>query len=403
MATVTEQQQENVSATSLSTKVEDRRLKPEMRIKSLGQLVTALQQDKDQSRNPFAGLPKTVNPEQFKNAFLSSFRKNPKLLDCSIPSVINALKNLASVNLDPDDALGLAYLVPYKDECVAMIGYKGYIALARRSGEVSTVFAESVYEGDYLDWQLGDDPYLKHKPSDDPERGMDPSTITHVYAVVRLKDGGVQRKIWTRGQVENHKKKFSQGWLRAENNGRKDSPWHKDWEAMAKKSVLRALVNSGEMPLSINRVVAEVERVDGDVIDVPWSRMQPSPRITQQVSGLDALADQMESRDDAEEPYRESARHDARPHEPVDRDKVLVQSSEDTPQSSEGEDGDDDFQFALDSLGQELQQIETIKECADAGKNALAKYAKTEKQQDLMVQLVSRRQAQIREKKAKAG
>ena len=66
---------------------------------------------------------------------------------------------------------GEAYLIPFKNnkkggvyECQFIVGYKGLMLLARRSGEVANIDALTVYENDEFDLSYGFDPALIHKP-----------------------------------------------------------------------------------------------------------------------------------------------------------------------------------------------------------------------------------------------
>lgn len=197
----------------------------------------------------FAALPKHITPDRLIRVALSCIRQTPKLLDCTPESLFAAITEAATLGLEPNGMLGHAYLIPYGEECVLVPGYKGLIDLCRRTGTISTLTAEVVHLGDEWAYQLGDDPFIRHVPNDsDPKRHEKP--ITHVYVVVRLRDGGVQRKVWAAEKVNHHMRTYSQAWKRAE-RGKKDSPWHTNWAEMAKKTVIRDLINRGEIPVSV--------------------------------------------------------------------------------------------------------------------------------------------------------
>src|SRR5690606_2412614 len=78
------------------------------------------------------------------------------------------------------------YLVPYKDRCQLMIGYKGYMVLARRSGEVTSINARVVRQKDVFEYEDGLDRKLVHKPYMGPD---EPGDIVAAYVVARFKDG----------------------------------------------------------------------------------------------------------------------------------------------------------------------------------------------------------------------
>ena len=232
----------------LMAKVEDKRLSFDVRFKCIGDLMRAM------SKQMMAALPRHVTADRMIRVALTSLRKNPKLLDCSIPSLFGAITEAATYGWEIGGVLGHAYLVPYKTECQLIPGYKGLIDLCRRSGQISTITLEVVHEGDTFTYSLGDNPKIEHKPNDrDPKRDSKP--ITHVYAVVRMRDGGIQRSVWSREKIDAHKEQYSQAWRRAESsyNGKppsKDSFWHTAWPAAAKKTVIRDMINRGLLPVS---------------------------------------------------------------------------------------------------------------------------------------------------------
>ena len=242
----------------------------------------------------FEALPRHVKPDQMVRAALTSLRRNPRLLDCTPESFFGSLAEAGALGLVPDGVLGHAYLIPFKDECTFVAGYKGFINLARRSGDVSTLVMEAVYEGDEFSYGLGDDPFIKHVPNDsDPHRTSKP--VSHVYVVVGLKDGGKQRKVWSRGQVDAHKEQYSRAWNKA------DSAWKTNWVAMAKKTVLRDMVNRGELPVSVElqRLAAREEQYE--VAQSAPRGVAPDPGVAR----VDSLFDRLTAPPEAEEPKAE--------------------------------------------------------------------------------------------------
>ena len=82
--------------------------------------------------------------------------------------------------------LGHCYILPYKREATFIIGYKGMIDLARRSGHIQSIYAHAVHENDEFEYELGLHPKLEHKPS---HGGM---VRLLVYAVAHLKTAGIK-------------------------------------------------------------------------------------------------------------------------------------------------------------------------------------------------------------------
>ena len=110
-----------------------------------------------------AALPSVMTPERFSRIALTAINGNPKLQEACVKSpmtFLGALMTAAQLGLEPNTPLGQAYLIPYNNtrkvdgafvkvpEVQMQIGYKGLIELAYRSGEVTNIYAEVVYEND---------------------------------------------------------------------------------------------------------------------------------------------------------------------------------------------------------------------------------------------------------------
>ena len=230
----------------------------------------------------YEGLPKHLSPDRMTSLVLGCLRKNPKLLDCTQVSLFSSIAQASTLGLEMDGVLGQAYLVPYGNECTLIVGYKGLLSLMRRSGEVSTITLEVVHGGDQFEYQLGDDPYIRHVPSDDPGRESNP--ITHAYCVVTLKDGGKQRSVWGLAKLTAHMKKHSPSYSKS------DSPWKTNFATMSKKTVVRDMVNRGLVPvsaelqrLSMQEEISEQSRIESTVINSQGagSRVQQATAVLQ--------------------------------------------------------------------------------------------------------------------------
>lgn len=180
-------------------------------------------------------LPKHVSAERMMRIATTALRVNPDLPNCSQASFLGSVLSAAQLGLEVNTPLQQAYLIPRKDkdrglECTLLIGYQGFMDLARRSGEVAAIYAEAVYPGDSFSYELGLEKKLTHKPSEDPDREERP--LTHVYGVAKLKSGEALFVVLTRAQVEKYRKR---------GGNRRFSPWDTDYEAMAKKTAIRRL------------------------------------------------------------------------------------------------------------------------------------------------------------------
>jgi recombination protein RecT len=163
---------------------------------------------------------------------LSEMRKTPDLVQCVPASVVASVMQAAQLGLEIGGPLGRCYLVPYnnrksgKKECQLILGYKGMIELALRSGMVETVEGYPVYEGDHFVYELGLDRKLEHKPSGEEES----KKLTHAYAIIRFKGGGVLFTVLTRKAIDA---------IREGSPGKNQKPWVEHYAEMAVKSCIR--------------------------------------------------------------------------------------------------------------------------------------------------------------------
>jgi len=223
-------------------------------------------------------LPKHLSADRLLRVAMTSIQKTPKLMDCTPQSLLACVMTCAQLGLEPDQFLGQAYLVPFKDNkkgvvtCTLIPGYRGYIALARRSGEMQTVSAQVVYENDEFDLQYGVEDRLVHRPGLNGDRGKP----IGAYCVFKYKDGGYSFDFLPVAEIEK---------VRARSKAANDGPWVTDWDEMAKKTVIKRHAKLAPLSVEFQRAVALEDRamtgesqadligmVDDDVIDAEQDR-----------------------------------------------------------------------------------------------------------------------------------
>lgn len=142
-------------------------------------------------------LPKHMSADRMARLALTAFSTTPALQKCRTDSILASLMTATQLGLEPG-INGQGYLIPYKDTCTFVPGWKGLVDLVSRAGR-ATVWTGAVYEGDQFDYQLGDTPFCRHKPGDSE------GNFTHVYAIGRVKDAEMPViEVWTRGKVKKH-------------------------------------------------------------------------------------------------------------------------------------------------------------------------------------------------------
>lgn len=171
----------------------------------------------------------SVTPEKMARIALNELRLNSYLAGIAMrnpDSFINSVIQASHLGLEIGGALGQCYLVPYKNEVKAIVGYRGLLTLARRSGFITSIKAEMVYENDTFDLELGIDTKVVHKPLLTGERGA-PKLV---YMVAHFTDGGNHFEWMSIDEVNKIRERSPSG---------KNGPWVTDYEQMALKTVIR--------------------------------------------------------------------------------------------------------------------------------------------------------------------
>ena len=149
-------------------------------------------------------LPQHLNADRMSRIALTAFRRTPALGRCDPRSVFAAVIQASQLGLEPD-TLGRSYLIPYGQECQFVPGWKGLVDLVNRSGNAS-VWTGAVFEGDEFDWALGDRPFVSHRPAGE----SDPSKLTHVYAVGRVRGSEFPViEVWPIKRVMTHRDRYN--------------------------------------------------------------------------------------------------------------------------------------------------------------------------------------------------
>lgn len=203
-------------------------------------------------------LPKSqgMDAERLNRITLTTIKTNPKLLECSIESLLGAVLQSAQLGLEPN-LLGSCYFIPYKGQVSFQIGYKGLIDLVTRKGEVLTIVAKEVRAGDIFHYEYGRNEDLKHIPAPHDQRGE----ITHFYAYAHLKNGAFTFDVMHVSEVEQVRNEHSQAY-KWDNKG---SIWVKHYEAMAKKTVIKRLIKYLPISVETQNAVAHDETIRKDI------------------------------------------------------------------------------------------------------------------------------------------
>lgn len=227
-------------------------------------------------------LPRQMNAERLLKVAQIAATTTPGLLECEVPSLVGAIGQCAQMGLEPNTVLGHAYLVPFNTKrkdangrerwvksVQVIIGYKGLIDLARRSGQIVSIAAHEVCQHDHFDMVYGLEERLEHKPALG-ERG----DLIGFYAVAKLKDGGHSFEFMSVSEVMTI--------MAGTQSKGKYGPWKDHFVEMGRKTVIRRLAKY--LPLSIEFQTAaaldglaasekdqHLDTIDGEFMTIPES------------------------------------------------------------------------------------------------------------------------------------
>lgn len=245
-------------------------------------------------------LPKHMNADRLARIALSSCTRNPKLFECDPLTLMAAVLQSAALGLEPDGALGEAYLIPYNGKVQFQVGYRGLMKLARNTGQVGAIGASVVRKRDVFEWGEGPDGAFKHVPFSPPvpddasdlaakEGGEELEKLcgpmTHAYAWAKLKDGTAMVKVMTRVEVLAIRGR-SQAW-QTYITKKYSCPWVTDPAAMWKKTAIKQLAKLMPQSPELARAVsldsqseAGLSQDFGDVLDTTAQDAPSGPPTT---------------------------------------------------------------------------------------------------------------------------
>lgn len=184
---------------------------------------------------------------------------------CTPQSIFRSIAKAAFYGWVCDGLLGQGYLVPFGNEATLIAGYKGLRDLVRRSGQADTMM-EAVYEGDEFAFN-GPFALPTHTPSRDRDRLRKP--ILGAYCVIYFTQTRHYKAFyWPIEQVLAHRDRYSKSWARDQSE---KNLWHEKnaaFPVMCAKTVLRAVINRGEAPVSLEdrSLTSDPDAPDADAI-----------------------------------------------------------------------------------------------------------------------------------------
>ena len=157
-------------------------------------------------------------------------------------TVIQSALKAATFDLPIDPTLGYAYIVPfnnkkedgsYRMEASFVIGYRGLLQLAMRTGAYEKINVVDVREGELVSYnRLTEDVVLDFVEDEDEREAL---PIIGWCGYYRLTNGMEKTIYMSRKQIVKHEEKNRKGKYMGKG-------WRTDFDAMAAKTVLRKLI-----------------------------------------------------------------------------------------------------------------------------------------------------------------
>jgi recombination protein RecT len=216
-------------------------------------------------------------------ALYTECQKTPSLLSCTPESLFGCTIQAAQMGLMLGGALGQCYLIPFKGRATLVPGYKGYIQLVNRSGQVGVITAYTVYDADQFEVEYGTHPQIKHKPGVYPDlKAIQARKSIAFYATCMTKQGPTFQTL-TRAEAEYHRDRF------ALSKGK--GPWIDHFDEMAKKTCIIKLCKYLPMSAELQTAINMDELAETDTpfdCGFMFAETQPEPnRIDQLRERLD--------------------------------------------------------------------------------------------------------------------
>lgn len=231
--------------------------------------------------NTTLGDPKKAS--RFIGAISSVVATNPALQKCDANTIINGALVGEALNLAPSPQLGHYYLVPFDDRknnrtvATFILGWKGYVQLAIRSGQYRKINVLEIKDGELLAWDpLTEEIKVKLIENDDDREAAE--TIGY-YATFEYVNGFKKAMYWSYKKMLAHAGQYSkafnaqayqllqEGKIAKADEWKYSSFWYKSFDEMAKKTMIRQIISkwgimSVEMQDAYGRDGAHFEEPD---------------------------------------------------------------------------------------------------------------------------------------------
>jgi recombination protein RecT len=187
-------------------------------------------------------LGEKTKSAQFISSVLQLANGNDKLKKADPMTIYNSALMAATLNLPVNQNLGFAYILPYGNVASFILGYKGIIQLAQRTGQYKAINAVEVYANQFKSYNA----LTEELDADFSVLGQ--GDVVGFAAYFKLINGFEKTSYWPVEKVQAHGKKYSKTYT--------SGPWKTDFNAMGKKTVLKLMISTyGPMSIEMQKAM----------------------------------------------------------------------------------------------------------------------------------------------------
>lgn len=238
------------------------------------------------------------NANSFMASVMTLVSNDSYLADSEPMSILSGALTAATLNLGIDKNLGYAYLVPFNSKnkqtgkwekkAQFLLGYKGYIQLAQRSGQYKALNVIEVYDGELTSWNRLTEEF------EFDQNGRKSDEVIGYVGYFELLNGFKKTVYWTKQEIEAHRISNSKDKDKTKLSG----VWRSDYNAMARKTVLRNMLSKWG--------ILSVEMQEATISDEKVQSVQPDGSIISEAETVEEVTERKEA-----EPLIEETKNEA--------------------------------------------------------------------------------------------
>lgn len=222
--------------------------------------------NKDLVKNQISNVVGKTEIQRFITSIISAVNVNAELKECTKQSILSAALLGETLKLSPSPQLGQYYMIPFgrknNKKAQFVLGYKGYLQLAIRSGFYKKINVLSIKQGELVSYNPLEEE-IQVNLITDYEKREKTETIGY-FAYIEYMNGFRKNLYWTKSKMENHARKYSTSYAKDLKDGTNYSYWIKDFDSMAYKTMLRQILSkwgnlNSDLQMAIDADMAVIE------------------------------------------------------------------------------------------------------------------------------------------------